>query len=502
MKKYLHNRDGQMFLLAGLIALLLLSTIPILIFLTNNASLHQAAQIKRSQALSIAETGIAYATHQLNSAGVWTGALGNVFLAASGCNTGNVTIPGGGTFRLACTNLASAVPELEPAYQVAITATAYMPVGRDSNTLLPTRSMQALVSRRTLGVTLPDGTQAAVAVQLARVPTSNQTTQAVLASGALTVHWGPIACYQLAPTAPPGTLGPTVDPAAWTLPDPLDRVNCGGVANCEGYPRVFSNGGLGGATYPRLTLQAASAQSTDNYQWWAFSSLQVPPQIDTATYVTNAIGQLGGAITGVTTLPLACATVNGNLYTGGAPGCVVNLTAAITWPAGAVMVVDGNADVIITNTNVTGTLIVVRNLTISAPTAGAAKALNVPTSAYKEYAAIAAQNAGYAWPCGTGARPSAPGFTCTSTTALGGAGRVNFTGFLYVQNTMTVTAPWVLNGALAVGDMSQTAPTGTGQLVIPAAGALTVLYDATIGHAIRVGATELEVDSIRTVSNP
>jgi len=431
----------------------------------------------------------------LNGPGTWASALGGTFTGTACAGPAhNVPVPGVGTFRLTCA-ASNTNADLEN-YQVSVIATAYMPQGRNSENLVPTRAMQAYLSRRTLGVTLPNGVQASAALQLVRPPTAAAGSQTTLATNALNVHWGPISCYQL-------YLLPTPD-AAWTLPNPIDQVG-----GSEGYPRVFSNGGLKGqptSPYPRLEFQETSAQATDNTQWWAFASLQVPPQIDTATYVNLAKAQVGAAQVGggIRPNPPGCALQTGNYYALSTSPCAVELhddgsTPLTNLSAGTIVVVDGpTVDI---TAEFTGTLIVSNNVTIGGtsggvPVRGSAKpTLNIPTAAYKEYMAISAANPTYPWPCGVGAQPAAVR-TCSSGTA--NVGNINFTGFLYAESNLTVNMPWVVNGAIAVGDMSQNIPTG--QLIIPAAGSLTLLYDASIGRNIRVLSNELQIDQIQEAS--
>lgn len=495
----LFNRRGQMFLMAGLITLLLLITIPLMVFLTNNATLHQTLQMKRSQALAIAESGISYASHQLNGSdpanpNAWTNALNGTFTGTDCAGPANVTVPGVGTFRLTC-SASNTNSNLEN-YQVSVISTAYLPKGRDTSDLIPTRAMQAYLSRRTLGISLPNGTQASAALQLVRVPSASAGTPTQIGAGKLKVHWGPIACYQLYTLPVPTGDGP------WVLPNPIDQDG-----GSEGYPRVFSNGGLRGTTpYPRLDTQETSAQSTDNTQWWAFASMQIPPQIDVASDASSYVAvaetqntgttQVGG---GITATGSGCAAPVGNHYTGTAP-CEVDLHGALTnLSASTVLVLDvPNVDV---TSEFTGTLIVTGDMTVGVGGGlfGSAKTFNVPTAAYKEYMAPSAANPTYAWPCGIGAKPTAVGYQCTSTAA--GASTVNFTGFLYVEGNLTVEDAWVVNGAIAVGDMSQTNPTG--QLIIPAlplASSLTLFYDAGIGRSIKVLAKELQIDQIQEAS--
>src|SRR5262249_53052335 len=124
-----------------------------------------------------------------------------------------------------------------------------------------TRSLQALLSRKTLGVPLPPSAPASAALTLQNAPN---------VQGSLLVHWGPVACYD------------AVNP--WTLSGSMDT---------NRFPRKFALGAIQGSvptllspTYPRSPTDAPPA--SDQKEYWAFSTLGSLPVMDDAFYTTAA----------------------------------------------------------------------------------------------------------------------------------------------------------------------------------------------------------------------
>ncbi len=279
------GQSGQTLLIAVMIGMILLISIPVIVFLTQVGSRHQMASPKRTKGRAIAEAGMSYATQQLSQSSMtWVAALNNSFdgtwptggALATDCNTGAL-IPspsGGGFFKLTCSVDSEANLGLQP-YQVSVLSVAYLQDQSTGTASTAERAIQAYLSERTLGVDLATGLHAAAALVLVSTP---KYLSPLAASGPLKVNWGPIVI---------------LDTTTTTLNGDLDQVvNGGGPNTFPGYPRKFSLGGITGtqtgAQYVRAATTTASAATTDRKEYWAFASQTFPPLINEDYYIAQA----------------------------------------------------------------------------------------------------------------------------------------------------------------------------------------------------------------------
>ncbi len=476
----LRDRSGQTLLIIVFIGLILLISIPVVVYLNQIGSLHQVASQKRTKGRAIAEEGISFATLELSSSTAqWQNALIGNFQApaATDCNTNLfVPSPSGGQFRLFCSTGTAGNPGLQP-YQVAVRAVAYLPDRQGLQT--PTRAVLAYLSQRTLGVDLATGVHAAAALQLISTPTFILPMIPYIAPllGPLVVHWGPVVILST---------------DTHTLNDPMDQVDNGGGPNkFPGPPRKFSSGGLTGihgGIYIRAPNTTASDTITDQKEYWAFASQSFPPLIDENYYMQQASATI--IPTSPTSEPVTHAAAI--LFCPGGTQCgyfrpdtaagdtFILFTGAPYAVAGSTIYVEGNAefrDIDMDNMAV----IVSGNLTLGNPAGGGTtRDLRGPNTANLEYPYWRAGP----WPCqnqyttGT-CRMSQPNENPFPTTAL------QFRGFLYVKGNLIVANPsWNLAGSVLVGDMQTTPPSG--QLTINSNCNITVAYDDFINHRIRV----------------
>src|SRR5438552_1996289 len=122
--KRITNRSGQTLLIAVLIVIVLLLSIPVVVLLSQIGSRHQIASQKRMKGRAIAEEGIAYATQVLSASQLtWNNALLAGTFPNPPCNSG-INIPsasGEGEFRLDCNHVSSGLHTIQ-SYQVNVIA--------------------------------------------------------------------------------------------------------------------------------------------------------------------------------------------------------------------------------------------------------------------------------------------------------------------------------------------------------------------------------------------
>jgi len=238
------SESGQALLIAVGIFLVLIISIPVIIFVSQTGISHQTRSQRQAEGRAVAEDGIAYAAQcfaanqTLWNQAAQAGNFQPVFDAirvngTSVCNSGSV-VPGT-QFKLACYDHRT-YSNLQ-LYQALVVATAMVPGPNGTSTT--GSSIQTVLSQKTMGASLANGVRAAAALSLVKAPPSTFT--------GLTVHWGPIVCY---------------DQNTWTLAGPLDIAT--GYA-FQGSPRKFSNGGItgAGASFPRSPNATASADTSD-----------------------------------------------------------------------------------------------------------------------------------------------------------------------------------------------------------------------------------------------
>jgi len=159
------KREGQALLIAVMVLLLLLISIPAIIFMNQHATLHGVTSQKRLMGRTIAEEGVAFAIQQLTSQGslVCTPALNF---------DGIHPFPSsqkGGYFTVLCTQ--GPVAGLLQTYQdqlIVKPGAALDTLGH----LIPTpgSSISTIVSQRTVGAKLPTGLSAPAALDMAQAP--------------------------------------------------------------------------------------------------------------------------------------------------------------------------------------------------------------------------------------------------------------------------------------------------------------------------------------------
>jgi len=459
------NESGQMLLIAVLIAVLALMALPIMV-LVNQMGTHQhVASLQATLAETTAVSGITYAANQL--APVWPAALAGNFTGTD-CNQGTVRSPSGIPFTLACDQ--SGRP-----YEIHVVATAR--TATTNSVMVSSRSVEAYLSLRTVGIKLINNYTASAALFVVNTPA--QTT-----NNSLSVHWGPVVCLSS------DTLHP------WTLYDPLNSQSLS-AGRLPGFPRKFSssgitgNGASPGDLFYRVPDWLATSVSSDQKEFWAFAAQTVGPQLNDAGYQSAAqAGPTVTALLGSTQQPISGSP--GGYFS--VSGDTIVFDGSLNAPAGSMIYVNGNAEFDHSAIDLsTGALIVTGNLTLNnvGSTDGlSGVALNVPPSAALEYAYYGPSDA---WPCQT-----LVGLTCTPGTPAAGTlfsptGQMNFRGFLWVQGTLTVYNNWNMAGVIVAGNPSLQ----TGGLATY--GDLTLAYDDIVNHNILTATTELQSDIFRDI---
>ena len=248
------NRSGQVLLIGVLLILLLLVSIPAIIFMNQAGGRHGVTAQKRLRGRAIAEEGIAYAIQQLSVPGdpvLGTPPPNWPPLNGGACpiiwnNTSFLSAQGKGSFTLQC------VAGQPFPYQVTVKATPF----DDQGNVIGGSSIQAILSQRTLGAKLPSGLNVPAALEVMHAPDST-------GGGQLSITNGPIVCH---------------DSNLWTL-DP--------VSDQSQNPRKFSEGGIKGATFPRSEPSATNL-ATDQKEYWAYTSLGFASTIDKIFYAADS----------------------------------------------------------------------------------------------------------------------------------------------------------------------------------------------------------------------
>ncbi len=242
-----------MAMIAIMIILVLVLGVAVVGFLNQIHGRFGVAVQQRHSASAATQEGLNYAIHALAvNTSTWTFALNGIFPKGFGgkdesgaanplqyFNPGQTNYP----FTITCSTGPPGA-----SYQVTILVTAYALSSLNATTGQPNplRSVQALVSQKTMSATLPNGLSASAALEVFHAPTA-----------VLNVIWGPIISY---------------DTSTWTVKDPLDTGR---------YPRKFAQAGITGAV-PRSGSNPPV--NSDNQEYWAYTSLGYPPAIDKDAY--------------------------------------------------------------------------------------------------------------------------------------------------------------------------------------------------------------------------
>jgi len=477
------KESGQVLLIAVFIGLLLLVAIPVIVLVNTTGIMHHVASAKRDKGTAIAEEGIQYAIQALkdNGPAKWASILaggGAANYPADCPPTGSALIMGadGGQFKLACSiGTNGAQP-----YEVRVLSTAYMP-DTGQATLVPTRTIQAFLSKKTLAVTLPSGYTASLAARLASPPS-------VMSSGNLYVGWGPIA---------------VTSNQSWMVQDYTDSLNAGLVGGTPIFgwgpsqmdskqnPRKFSPANIKGdgnlpAPYAGSQQRSgpypgpnAGFPVSDNKEYWAWTSLGFSGPVDTATYVTmaNASSCPNPPMCGN-----CAASIPGHCYfpSVGSDTAIFDTGFTVTGSP-PVIVVDGNAQIknVAMDVYPAGAIIVTGNLNLGPatdPTAltPANTPYHIPITAPLEY-------------------PYFAGWNQAGNQGQNQMGSENLHGFVYVGQSLTIdtcatnSTPgfWKLMGVLAVDGLLQV-KTGSG---------LILWYDDIANHNVLMPTFALMIDS-------
>lgn len=475
------NPPGQVLLLALMIGLLLILVIPTIMFLNHAGGRHQIMSQQRTKGLSVAEEGVSFMLQKLGTltpAEWYSAHNANTFTPITECNSANAVITAsGGRFLLQCSNQSTIFPGLDNRYQVGIKITALLP-GAGPNGFVPARAITAFLSRKTLGGTLPTGMTAPAALQLVMPP--------LIAAGfndALFVHWGPIVVHSAGP---------------FMLTDPLDKVTIVGV-DYIGYPRKFSNGPIQGTFQARIANPnvGSTLAITDNKEYWAYASMNVPPVINLTAYEAQSkVGPAYGP--GPTFAPNPAVSNTARYFeTDNISVASFNAGSIVGAPAGSIFFVKGNAHFDNLSLDLgNGAFIVTGDLTLGSAGAGnAGLTLNVPANARQEYPFLPSSQI----PCSAVATT---GGTCSVTTANQGGG-IHFRGFLYVGGNLRVQGgggsnTWRIAGAVHVGDISLS----KGELIINDAtpAQLRILYDPLVNRNVQTFSNSFQVDFLKESS--
>jgi hypothetical protein len=461
------SESGQALLIAMGILLILFVSIPIIIFVNMSGISHQTRTQRQEEGRAIAQEGISYAAQYFAAnQPAWqtaaeTGNFSSVF-TGSGCNSLNV-VPGT-HFKLTCSD-STTNSQLQP-YQVQVIATAWLP-GPNGQTI-PSASLQAVLSQKTVGAFLENGIRAGAALGLVQVPS--------LFTGNLDVHWGPIVC---------------LDDNKWVLTGDLDTYTSG--TTFQGFPRKFSNGGITGTGSPPLFIRcpdySETAATSDQLEYWAYAAMTPPPAINDSSYTVTAAGESNLNIPHVNGTSCGPIGDGSGIFNVGVPGCTAIFDNTFTVPSNTVIYVNGNAKFDQLRLDLQNGAFIINGTLELSPNQGIGLAItyNIPSSAPREYP-YWPTTAGTQWPCSTpyynamnAQPPTLP--TCTSglLSAQGYPANVNFRGFLWAKGGLQVDSggSWVMAGVIQVGD-PLTNPTAT----LSGSGNVALYYDAGVNGTI------------------
>jgi len=479
--KTMSGRSGQALLISVGILLLLVVSIPVIVFVTQSNITHQTSTQKQAEGRAIAEQGIAYAAQKFAAnqtewaLGVQLGGNFTALIDKVGICTGTTIALANTQFKITCGGK-SVYPQLQP-YQLLVTATAIIP--GPGGQLVPGASLQTILSQKTMGASLASGLRASAALSLVQPPL------ALPFASNLIVNWGPIVLYDT--TAPPAL--------SWKLYGNLDIAN-----GVQGFPRKFSNNRIEGTTpigaplFPRAKLPLVGPTPTssysDNREYWAFASLASPPIINESSYTLVAAAETGlpiGVVTCAGTCPATLGDGSG-IFDAGGPGGTATFGPGFTVPAppnSTIIFVHGDAviDNVQFDLGPAGAFICTGKLTLITPTGGFPLTLNIPLTAPQEYPYWPPPPTG-GWPCEANYVAAVTATPATIPTCIL---PVNLHGFFWAKggldvNNPTTTLPWVVAGAIQVGD-----PLTDRNSIITSTlgtGSLTLYYDATVNQNI------------------
>jgi hypothetical protein len=457
------NRSGQMLLLAVLILVILVVSIPALIFLNQHAVSHGIISQKRLRGRAIAEEGAAFAIQQLSSTTAsglpsnWpflNGTSPATIPAALNFN-GTTNFPssqGEGSYKITC--------NLPPtsglqSYQVQVVAVPYDTQGN----VISGSSLASIVSRRTVGAKLPTGLSASAALDMAQAPTIGANAQ-------LDVELGPIICRN--------NDGVTAGWVLDTITGPNRR------------PRKFSTGQI----YPRCT--SPTSITTDQKEYWAYTSPGFAFVINLSSYQYAAQNSVCGTGPYCKRAQGSCSNAYPTEYSAtscyysiGTDTAVFNGNTLYNSPAtNSVIYVDGNAEFDTVTVNVSSAVIIANalagpgngNLTLGYGTTGGPF-----INAAVRYPPTAALENPYST-CGAPPSPCSNGVTTN---------HLDIQGFVYVQGNLVVFAAqtWTLDGAVRVD----------GATTVNSNATMLILYNDVTSRAIQTSNFELQVDSTTAI---
>jgi len=461
-----NSRHGQTLIVAVIFIALLSLTIPWMVYTSNWSVRNNIKSLTRKQSISVAEEGLSFIASRLTNATLW-----DAVLQAGGAplDTGATTTPTPSGKRFRIRGLASTTTPGLASYQIRVDASAL------DNKNVPVSAVRAWLSRKTIGVQMPNGLHSRTALWLDNSVGAGANVPANIGTGqVLNVLFGSIAQKNSGFN--------------------LLLANTGGTnIDQNRYARKFSAGGI--------TSSLARTSTTDNREYWTQAALGFAMPIQTDTYalrarnVTNppALTCVGGG---------SCAPdpVNSSYYSGvgnatfaeftaGGGGYVIN-NPSVFYVMGSARFKNGHFD--FKNTTLAdpdGGMIITGNLEIQGDSGGFH---NAATSAGGQTLAnfrvpLYFQNE---WPYG-GAPALTPNSAGASTAIIGGDGKVMYRGFLWVQGNMTIKAgnDYVMSGVLRVD----------GQLTFEANSSLTIYLDDEVSAKILMSSYDVVIDNMAKI---
>jgi hypothetical protein len=448
------SESGQALLIAIFIGLLLLITIPVVVFVNTTGVLHHVASTNRDKGTAIAEEGIAYAQQLLSTSQAnWNNYLTGALLPVECTNGQKVTGPDGGQFLLSC----NTTDLRRQAYEVYVKSTAYLPSPQG---LKPTRAIEAFFSRKTVAATFPTGQTVAAALAVGQAPSG----------GRLEVELGPIMCW---------------DSNIWTLDAGLNTLYLQ-------RPRKFAVSGITqrGTHVPPGTRPAES----DSKEFWTYTYPGFNPVIDLTTYETRA--------------------ANNSVCTNPAPpNCTVLAHCTPSAPNNCDFINVGNADTAIFPNNFTVTC-GVAPCAIYVKGNAKFQGFLVPSAMNTTNTmAIIVDATGFPTPPtptltldtnGDGVLPATtvwipptasadnPYNTCLPAQQCAGTttNPIDFQGFIYTNGNLAVTSaqPWTIDGVVRVDGTTTLTPTAASPNIL-------IYYNDLVNHNILTNDFQLMIDS-------
>jgi len=469
----MRSESGQMLMIAIMILAFLILVVPSVTLLSKYLMINSTGGQQRGAAgRQAVDHALNYTLYRLSeSTTAWNNAMNGLFIAGFHDDVSFQGSPGT-TYKILCSTgnpanlLATDLKVAEG--QVRVKIRVY---GRQNGKPFPLRAHEAAISRRTIGVTLGSDIANGAALFIstptyAFVMNGEQTNYS---TGNLSVHWGPIVAV--------GGYDMTAQ-----------------VINTYKFPRKFSTG----AVAPRVNSYDVTPH-TDNNEYWAYSALTSPFQVDESYYLRLATAS-------VNVNPPASLTANppGSGYFNVGVGTAVFSSNYQVNNSTTVIFVDGNAEFDNMQVDVRdgGAFIISGNLILkNRGSSGFSNGMTVyvPYSASREYVASPTTPA---WPCQNMA-------SCTiaqalSTVALGDdpvpttayrifGNQIQYRGFLYVKGDLIVNSgttwdvddgKWDIIGSVRVD----------GQLKIYDEDSLRIFYDEKVNHLIQMASLSVQVD--------